>query len=637
MSQKIQPGESFYNYVNETWIRNHKIARWRSEYGASDEIEDSTNKELLSILQGITSRFPQTMKPTTARDHISLFTYIWKHRTVENEEAYLQICLHQLMEVANTHDASRFFGWLCRSKIPTIIEFQTTAEKHVPYFVRACLEPGSLALPLKYYLMPSLRGTDVWKAYESFISICSIELGLPFLHKAIEAEEELAKIIDLSDTDTRAKSQKGRTLNKLVPEFEWAGFMEGLDIDRKWQSRIWSIESPEIVRRILKWVSTANNEKVIAVFALHLISFVSPFLRKPIKDASALLFQKTLRGVSVSPPLNERFLGDIQSVLPDALCEIYNERQHDTTILTDIQSMVENLRKAAIHLIDGTTIFSKRTRLATKEKINRMKFLIGNGNPTSLPDVTYTPDSLIHTIISIQGERSRDLIKITGSPPSMEDSPYPCYIANASYYEETNHIVLPWGILKWPYYCKNAGTKSIELLAWNYGGIGATIGHEMIHAFDTDGSLYNARGKYKESWTRKDRAKFGRETRKVSKFFSKFRHYGIKLDGERTLSENWADLGGLRLALNALKADLVGATEIQRKEAFKYFFVSYAHSWVTLVRKEKMLYSILTSVHAPAEDRVNRIVPQFQEWVEVFDIKESDSLFIPKSERLRFF
>jgi len=225
------------------------------------------------------------------------------------------------------------------------------------------------------------------------------------------------------------------------------------------------------------------------------------------------------------------------------------------------------------------------------------------------------------------------LFKSTGHPAHSKDGIYPCFQVNASYFPETNHIVLPWGILQWPNYCKNAP------LGWNYGGLGATIGHEMTHAFDLEGSLYSPRGVFKETWTRKNRATFTKQTRKVERFFGKFKHYGKAVDGKRTLSENWADLGGLKIALNALKADLdsMKVSASIRKEAYRNFFLSYAVSWRTLVRKEKLLYAMMTSVHAPAEDRVDRIVPQFQEWIDSFDIQEGDRLFIPEGERLKFF
>jgi putative endopeptidase len=225
------------------------------------------------------------------------------------------------------------------------------------------------------------------------------------------------------------------------------------------------------------------------------------------------------------------------------------------------------------------------------------------------------------------------MMKSTGHPSQRIKSDYPCFVSNASYFSESNHIVMPWGILQWPFYCKAAP------IGWNFGGVGATISHEMTHAFDLEGSQYSPRAVFKEWWTRKNRAQFQKRTRKVDTFFSRFKHYGIPLNGKRTLSENWADLGGIVISLRGLKTllDSKNASEQERKEAHRNFFQAYAVSWRTLVRKEKMALSILTSVHAPGEDRVDRIVPQFQEWYDAFNITENDALYIPPNQRLKFF
>jgi predicted metalloendopeptidase len=357
-------------------------------------------------------------------------------------------------------------------------------------------------------------------------------------------------------------------------------------------------------------------------------------LRPSIREAYSNLYQKTLVGVSSEPPYEQRILSDIKTILPDALCNLYAKKHADKHVLSNIKSLVEHLRESAIEVMSDTQVFSKSTKSKVKEKLNRMWFELGRARfeqEAPLPDVTYTADSLLHSIFSVNSSRTRLLTSLTGKPADKIHSTYPCFITNASYFEESNHIVIPWGILQWPFYHLKAP------LGWNHGGIGATICHEMTHGFDLEGSLYSPRAIYKEWWTRKNRQTFKKQTRKVSRFFSKFKHYGKKVDGEKTLSENWADLGGLKISLHSLNKLLEGKSEEEQKEAHRNFFIAYAVSWREITRKKTMLYSILTSVHAPAEDRVDRIVPQFKEWVQAFNIKETDALFVPEAKRLQFF
>jgi len=320
----------------------------------------------------------------------------------------------------------------------------------------------------------------------------------------------------------------------------------------------------------------------------------------------------------------------MKQVLPGALCNFFS-KQSEKTKTKGIDDLVESIQESAISIMKDTALLSKKAHRSTLEKLHRMKFLIGHGPSNPLAQIIYNEDSILHTSLTILSETMRDTVKYTGKPANYNNVYYPCFTVNASYYPETNHIVLPWGILQEPFYSKG------KPLGWNYGTIGSTIGHEITHAFDLEGSMFSERAIYKDSWTRKDRARFGKQTRRVSHFYKKFKHYGKKLDGKKTLSEDWADLGGMKIALHALNKELTHLSAEKRKEAHRNFFIGYATSWRSLVRKKKMLYSLETSIHSPAEDRVDRIVPQFQEWVDAFDIDESDALFIPVKDRLKFF
>jgi putative endopeptidase len=628
------PGGSFYVSVNQSWLETHKIPSWKSEYGVSDEITDKTNKELLEILHSLPHTKNVTLTPHTPKQHLQLLGYILKNKKVKSEETYLQICLHQLMAFQSNADIAHFLGWMVSCSISTIFTFSVRREFDPPFLIRTTLAPGGLLLPLKYYLEPQLKKSTVWVAYEQFVATCAIELGLPFLNKAIEAEESLAKIFSKSIKQL-SQSKRGKSLKSLVPEFDWSEFMTGLDIDIAWERRIWTIQFSEQFKALLKWICSADKELIVSLMALHLIRFSTSLLRPSINDAYNNLFHKEILGVNHIPSKEQSMLYHIKSVLPDALCNLYSKQHHNSKTLNTITKLVASLKDGAIDYMKHSSLMSKKTRSKIIEKLHRIKFIIGNSTPTPMPQVTYNPDSFLHTIFSIARARAKSSVTLTGKIADKAHSDYPCYITNASYFQESNDIFLPWGILEYPFYL--SGDKAP--LGWNYGGIGATICHEITHAFDLEGSLFTPTGQFKETWTRKNRSKFKRETRKVSEFFGKFNHFGKKINGTKTLSENWADLGGLKISLHSLNRELSdkGASDSEKKEAHRQFFIAYATTWATLLRKKSLLYSMDESVHALAQDRVDRIVPQFEEWVQAFDIKEDAPLYLAPEKRLKFF
>ena len=630
VSDTRRPGAGFYMFVNENWLKTHHIPKWQGALGVSSEITDKTDKEILKILHSIPSLKSTSMKPKTITQHLQLLGYIWKNKSHSKEEDFLQVCIHNLVSSNTRSDLIKTFGWMIRCSIPTIIQVNVRKEHHEPYLVRVSLDLGKLLLPLEYYLQAKNKNKEIWKAYEKFISICSVELGLPFLHKAMEAEDHLVSILNSSSVNS-SEAKRGSSLKSWVPDFDWDAFMEGVDLDSRWKQRIWLIDLPDLMRRLLKWICSSHEELVISLLSMHMVRMAAPYLGSKIREAYFELYGTAIKGIITEPPRELRMLSDIEDILPDALCILYSREHRNKTTLANIRNLTSHLRNSAVELMSETDRFSKVTRSKIKEKLHRIRFELGKPSSIPVPDITYNPESLLHTICSIRSARNKQIISFAGKPATSILSTYPCFITNASYFEESNHIVIPWGILQWPFYDKNAP------LGWNHGGIGATICHEMVHAFDLEGSKYSPRGAYKEIWTRKDKRKFKSQTRKLSRFFSKFKHFGKKVDGQRTLSENWADLGGLKIALHSLNKILDGKSQEVKKEAHRNFFTSYAVSWRELYRKKSLIYSMETSVHALSEDRVDRTVPQFKEWVEAFNVKETDTLFIKEEKRLQFF
>lgn len=629
LSRTRQPGEGFYEYVNQNWLKKTRLESWRSETSVSDEIEDRTNEHLLKILKGLKYSDGASRNPLSAEDHLAWMRHIWFSRSWQAEEAYVRIWLNEILAATTRAGQAQILGQLLRHRLSTIISIEVQEEIKPPYVVRSSFVTGGLVLPNGYYRVGPENPTC--EAYEHLVQTLALEYGIPSILDGMEAERRVAELMD-TPFGAVMTHVNGSDLHSFCSDFDWRSFMGGWGIDSAWHQRTYLIDAPDRVKELLKWFTTAPMEQVGGMLALHVLVYASPYLRPAVKAASEALFQKALRGIAKGPSEDIQFLDDIKAVLPDALCIVYSKVQHNTAVLEDTKVLVEDIRKAAVDIMRKTKVFGKRTISKVVEKLNRMYFEIGKGPGDALPAIEYHSESFLHTCMSIFEARSTQMQTYIGRPSFVDHkSSYPCYVTNASYYSESNHIVIPWGILQWPFYCKSAP------IGWNYGGIGATIAHEITHAFDMEGRLYNEHGVYKQWWTRRNRDHFIGRTRKVQKFFGKFKHYGMAVDGKRTLSENWADLGGVAIALNALKRRISGETPEKQREAYRNFFLSYAISWRTLVRKEKMLFSLQTSVHAPSADRVDGIVPHFQEWIDAFNVKEGDVLYLKPGERLKFF
>jgi putative endopeptidase len=170
----------------------------------------------------------------------------------------------------------------------------------------------------------------------------------------------------------------------------------------------------------------------------------------------------------------------------------------------------------------------------------------------------------------------------------------------------------------------------------NYGGMGAAIGHEMTHGFDDQGRQFDAQGNLRDWWTPADSKAFDQRARLVQKQFDSYVVLdSLHVNGKLTLGEDIADLGGLKIAYEALErsfsgkrpASIDGFTPEQR------FFLSWAQVWRTKDRPEAERQQVLTDPHAPARWRVNGPLANMPEFAKAFGCKAGDPMVRPDSLR----
>ena len=203
---------------------------------------------------------------------------------------------------------------------------------------------------------------------------------------------------------------------------------------------------------------------------------------------------------------------------------------------------------------------------------------------------------------------------------------------NAYYSPVNNEIAFPAGIMQFPFFAFTADD------AINYGGIGAVIGHEMIHGFDDSGRQYAADGNLKDWWTEEDASQFKELAEKVVQQYNAYTVLDtIHVNGKLTLGENLADLGGLAVAYAAFKKTPQGQSDelIDGFTPDQRFFLSWAQVWRMNVRPETAAQLILTDPHSPGDARTIGPLVNMDEWYEAFDVEEGDKLFIPEKDRVR--
>ncbi|WP_280480554.1 M13 family metallopeptidase, partial [Nocardia cyriacigeorgica] len=201
---------------------------------------------------------------------------------------------------------------------------------------------------------------------------------------------------------------------------------------------------------------------------------------------------------------------------------------------------------------------------------------------------------------------------------------------NAYYMASTNEIAFPAAYLQPPFFDKDAEA------AVNYGAVGATIGHEIGHGFDDQGSKFDGDGNRRDWWTEADRAAFDAKTQQLIEQYNVLVPEGLDpeqhVNGELTVGENLADLRGLLIALAAYRI-----AEKRRgvdNPDYRSMFLSWARGWRDKQTREVTERLLATDTHSPNEFRCNQVVRNLEEFYTTFGVKEGDELFLPKEQRV---
>ena len=605
-------GDDFYTWVNKSWLQNAKIPPFENDFGISEEAERCIFEKSKKIIQSAAA--PQILKD---------LSHSCYHKNMDGSMGFLKSILQTIGCIRNEEDVFAHFAQLCKSRFASIFKLQYMIEPDKT--VRLCLDVNSPGLHYSYYEDPSTV-----KHYKDFLNKIESVFECPGIPNIYILEKNIVAMSNKLWNDTNYKI-KGHRLERKFPKIPWKIWFETLGLS-SWRNKTLYYTSPRWIRFIGKTI----REVPISYWKLYLtkcyIVNSIPFLQFPYDDLDFEFFEKFLQGQKEKTPRDELLVNVVHDSMQDSFSKIFWESVKQPELVPEIYDFANTLVKSAKHRIKTTEWLEPQTREAAVKKVSAM--LIETVRPKIWApevDISLDPENFLKNIFAL-GEMN---IKIMFS---RLDKPYTfweegIYRVNAYYFNENNEMLIPYGTCIQPFYIDGSDSNT----AWNYGGLGSIIGHEMCHGFDEEGKEYNEKGEKKRWWTRSDNLAYNHKTKDLIRLYSKEIVEGKRVDGEKTLSENIADLAGLGISLQALKDSMALRGVIDIKEEYKKFFISFATSWRTKYRTEKLKTSLGVDNHSPAFLRVNLVVSQFDEWYEAFDIHSDSKLYIAPSHRIRIF
>jgi predicted metalloendopeptidase len=646
MDKSVVPGDDFFSYADGTWVKNTPIPADRSRIGGffiADQQREKNTRELFNQIIG--------SKPASGTDALIANYYNAYLNTDAIDKAGVapaKADLDAIGRIADGHQLSAAIGGTLRSDTDPLnaTNFRTenlfgvfvtqglaTPGEQLPYIMQ-----GGIGLPdAQYYLSGDAKMADIRNKYKAYIQTILQNAGYADPQGAagriMDLETKIAKAHETreqsEDFKQGAQVWTRQQLEQKAPGIDWAALLgaAGLGSAPKFDAYHYAA-----IPKLSALIASEPLQNWKDWLAFHTLNQQANVLPKAFRDTSFAFYGTQLQGTPQQRPRDALALNATSGQLQDAVGKAYVDKYFPASSKSQIQGMVDNLKAAFARRVKTIGWMSPSTKEEALKKVENI--VVGVGYPDSWRDysgLTITADNAYANQRNAALWEYRHQIAKIGKPMDRHEWWMPPQLVNAVNLPVQNALNFPAAILVKPFFDPNADA------AFNYGAIGATIGHEISHSFDTGGALFDASGAMRNWWTPADFASFQKQATLLENQFDGYEALpGLHLNGKLTINENIADVAGLGAAYEAYKASLNGkpAPVINGLTGDQRFFLAFAQSWAAKWRPEALRQIVLTNEHAPDQFRA-QTVRNIDAWYNAFGVKPGQKLFLAPDKRVK--
>ncbi|TSC68946.1 MAG: putative metalloendopeptidase [Parcubacteria group bacterium Gr01-1014_56] len=612
IDRTVRPQDDFYHFANGGWLKKNKIPETESRWGSFTILRVEAEHNLKKIVDSLLAH--KSPKKGSAEQLVG--------------DLY---CSGTDMKRRNALGIQPISS--LRQKVHHISS-QKELLRTIAYFHRlGHFYQSGLSLPDRdYYLKDSPEFLRVRTAYIKHLNTIFCLLGYTASEAdkktkiVLKIETRLAQIsMDKVDTRDAEKTYNKKSIAELVkhvPAVNWQNYFKEAGIPRV---PYVILMQPEFLKKAASLLQTLPLEDWKVYLEWHLIDDASGFLTDAFVKAN-FRFSQALTGNKKMKPLWRRILAVTNGALGEPLGKIYVKKYFDQAKKQKMDTLVSDLfavYEARIKNLDWMSTSTKRKAI-TKLRLMNRKIGYPRKWKSYVGLVIRADDYFGNLLRATEFERKRQMKKLKSKSVDREEWHMYPQTVNAYCNFNLNEIVFPAAILQPPFFNFSADD------AFNYGGIGAVIGHEMTHGFDDQGAKFDGKGNMKTWWSPSDKKKFEQKGKILVTQYNAFKVAdNVAVNGQLTLGENIADLGGLVIGFDAYQRHLqkTGRKTIAGFTPEQRFFLGFAQAERELSRSEIIKTLTLTDPHSPAETRINGPLAHFTPFYEAFCVTKKNKLY----------
>ena len=626
--EKVRIQDDLFHYVNQEWIDQAVIPDDKPSVGGFRDLDEDVEKILIRDLNEMCEK--EVWPDEYLENACSLYQAVKdvKRRNREGIRPVLKT-LSGIRKLTGVAHFNRNLKEMVLSGLP--LPFEIDVDTDMKDTDRHCVMlqgPGTILPDVTYYKNPQQK--------EQMLALWSAMAGAVLKKTRLDAEEQERVMQDTLRFDEKiAGLVKSRE--------EWSEYAKAYNPmkTRTVASQLKPVRfrklltdlfggAPETVivadPRFLKGFSTLFNEETFEEYKnwayMTALLDATTYLSEELREMGGR-FSRALMGVLAPSPV-EKFAYRLASgVYAEPVGLYYGRKYFGEEAKADIISLVGEILDKYKERIRANAILSEETQAKAVKKLSTMKVCMGYpdrvreeyalmGYPKDLP--------LYQAVSTLKRIRKEYRFSRLGQKVDRDQWPMPGHMVNAAYDPFRNSITFPAAILQAPFYSIKQSRSQ------NLGGIGAVIGHEISHAFDNNGALFDEKGNLNNWWTKEDSRNFAKRTKAMVREFEGIELPWGKVNSTLIVSENIADNGGMAVTLDIMKG--------MKDASYEEYFMNWARVWCEKSKPEYKQILLTVDVHAPNLLRANMQPRNFDEWYETFKVTKKDKMYLAPSKRV---
>ncbi len=635
IDRTISPCDDFYQYATGGWQKTNPLPATYSRFGRFEEVADRNRERLREILE--TSAKATDAQPGSASQKIGDFWAACMDETSLETQGAAPI-RPSLDRIAAIRDRAGVVAEILRQQqmgIAPLFRFSAQNDFKNSQMMIAAVSQGGLGLPDRdYYLRDDEKFATTRKQYVEHVNRMFALAGAPQdAERVLALETQLAKAsmarVDQRKPENVYHLMSVSELQTSAPGFDWPAFFTGVGLT---DLKSLNVAQPEFFREANRLLDEMPLETWKAYLRWNVIDAAAPYLSSAFANQDFEFRGRTLSGQKEILPRWQRCVRAADQNVGELLGQEYVKRAFTPEAKAKMSELIDNLVAALRDDIPKLTWMSDETKTAALAKLNAFRRRIGYPDKwIDYSTMNVARTSYAENVLAANAFRVRRAVSRVGKPDDPNEWGFftPSTV-NAGYSPTRNDITFPAGILQPPFYDPAADD------AYNYGGIGTVIGHEMTHGFDDQGAKFDAEGNLRNWWTDADLKNFQSRAECIANTYGKWPvEEKLNLIGNLVTGEAIADLGGATLALRAYRKSLEGKDRVVL-DGFtpeQRFFLGFAQVWGQNMAPEEARRRALTDPHAPGPARVNLTVSNMPEFADAWNCPASAKMVRAEGDR----